>query len=434
MQDTIFALASGTPPCGVAVVRVSGPGVRSICQKMTGAVPVERHASFRCVQDPLTSQEIDSGLVLFFKGPRSFTGEDCLELQLHGSRAVVRKVFEVLGSFPNTRLAEPGEFIRRAFDNDRMALTSIEGIGDLIDARTDAQRRQALAQAGGHLADRAHAWREQLLEALSLVEAEIDFADEGEAPVGVLAAVREMMADLLKEFEAAVSDADRAELIREGIRVVIAGKPNAGKSSLMNCLVRRDVAIVTDVPGTTRDLIEVVLDLDGVSVRLLDTAGIRASHDPVEQIGIGRTLSAVKDASIVVWIQDATDPDPTPKSEMAGLSLTVASKLDLVSTIPIWADMGLSVHSGVGVDALLNRLSQMASALAGGEPALVTNERQKGCVDEAARHLRLAMSNDALEFVAEDLRTCVARLQGLVGRIDSEDVLGSIFARFCMGK
>ncbi len=435
MQDTIFALATGTLGCAVAIVRVSGPQALSIAERFCGSALSARKAHFREIHDPRTGELIDSGLVISFPCPSSFTGEDCLEFQIHGSRAVVARLLRALGEQEDCRLAEPGEFIRRAFDNGKMPLTSIEGIADLIDARTEAQRKQALAQAGGHLAEHSEDWRVLLLDALTLIEAEIDFADEGEAPTGVLGQVRPILSVLKDELRSALAEAERGERIRNGFRVVIAGPPNAGKSSLMNALVRRDVAIVTEHAGTTRDVIEVEFDLGGFPVILCDTAGLRETTNPVETIGIERTRSALDGADLVLWLYDTTGSGPQ-LDRCDKPSLVIATKTDLSGVLPDWADLGLSAREGQGLDALMARLAEVGASTLSGEPPLITNGRQRGHIESAARHLQSAMAEEAtaLELVAEDLRQCSASLQSLMGRIGTEDILGSIFSRFCMGK
>lgn len=435
MQDTIYALATGSLGCAVAIVRVSGPHAASIGERFSGYRLRPREIRFSHISDPVDGELIDSGLVVFFEAPSSFTGEDCLEFQIHGSRAVVARLIESLEREPETRIARPGEFIKRAFDNGKLALTSVEGVADLIDAKTDLQRRQALAQASGALGRHAIAWRDMILEALALVTAEIDFADEGEAPSEVLGEVRAILRRLCGEFDQALAAAKRGEVIRSGFRVVLCGAPNAGKSSLLNALAQRDVAIVTEHAGTTRDMIEVELDLGGVPVTLCDTAGLREASDAVEALGVERSRKAIESADLTVWLADSREETPAIETGH-GASLVVASKLDLSGAKPVWCDLALSVRSGVGVDALIASISKAASAAAGGESVLVTNARQRNCVEAAARHARRLMADDltALELVADELLRCADALEGLVGRIGTEDVLGSVFSRFCMGK
>lgn len=439
MTDTIFALATGALGCAVAVVRVSGSAAASIADRFCGPGITPRVAAYRKIVDPRDGELIDHGLVLFFQGPASFSGEDCLEFQVHGGRAVVGRLLEALGATPGARMAQPGEFIRRAFDNDKLPLTSIEGIADLIDARTDAQRRQALAQAGGRLAKRADEWRHQLLDCLALIEAEIDFVDEGDAPSGVLDDVRARIASLLAEFKLALTDAQRGERIRNGFRVVIAGPPNAGKSSLLNALAMRDVAIVTEYAGTTRDIIEVELDLNGFPVTFCDTAGIRDAEDAVEAIGIGKSHLAISSADLVIWLSDSGSPTLNLPllEDLRAPMLIVASQMDRhTGDAPQWADFGISVRSGLGLSDLVSRVQCLGASCLAGEPPLVTNVRQKSCVHAAAEHLSrvLTMEHVHLELLSEDLRLCAREIEILVGQVGSEDVLRAIFSRFCMGK
>ena len=434
MQDTIYALATGSMACAVSIIRVSGPRTAEIARRFCAVTLQPRQARYCDVRDPHDHELIDSGLVLFFQGPASFTGEDCLEFQLHGSRAVVTRMFKALQREHGVRIAQPGEFIRRAFDHGKLALTSVEGIADLIDARTDLQRRQALVQAGGGLASQAEAWRHMLLDGLALVTAEIDFADEGEAPTQVLGEVRSIAGQLLAELRQTLRDADRGELVKSGFRVVLCGPPNVGKSTLMNALARRDVAIVTEHAGTTRDVIEVELELNGLPVILSDTAGLRETADAVEAIGVAKSREIMAIADLVLWLGDAASAsvflEPHPRM------LVVASKMDAVHKAPDWADVCVSAQTGFGLDDLINKVSNVCAGMVAGELSLVTNARQRACIETAARHVERLMAEevDALELVAADLGRCADALQELTGRIGTEDILGSVFSRFCMGK
>jgi tRNA modification GTPase len=435
MQDTIFALATGSLACAISVIRISGPRAADLGKRFCSVELQARAARYCHVRDPFTHELIDSGLVLFFEGPASFTGEDSLEFQLHGSRAVVARMLQALQREPGVRIAKPGEFIRRAFDNGKLALTSVEGVADLIDAKTDLQRKQALSQAAGGLAVKAAQWREMLLDALALVTAEIDFADEGETPTGVLSSVRGIAGCLLGEFRDAISDARRGELVRNGFRVVLCGTPNVGKSTLMNALARRDLAIVTEHAGTTRDVIEIELDLGGLPILLSDTAGLRDTVDPVEAIGVQRSRQAMASADLVLWLCEASSP--TPCVEVAhDRVLVIATKIDQTDKLPDWADVAICAKDGSGLGVLVDRIGAIGSRELAGESPLVTNARQRACVESAARHIERLMADDAsaLEFVADDLLRCADALQDLVGRIGTEDVLGTIFTRFCMGK
>ena len=434
MQDTIYALATGTLSCAVAIIRVSGPRAADIGRRFCSGDFLPRVARYCEVRDPSSHELIDSGLVLLFPGPSSFTGEDCLEFQLHGSRAVVARMFSALQGEIGARIAQPGEFIRRAFENGKLPLTSVEGIADLIVAKTDLQRRQALVQASGGLAARAALWRDLLLDALALLTAEIDFVDEGEAPTLVLQDVRAIVARLADEFRQALVDADRGERVKEGFNVVLCGPPNVGKSTLMNALARRDVAIVTEHAGTTRDIIQIELDLGGLSVVLSDTAGLRDTADAVEAIGIARSQEAMARADLLLWLCDGSQSQTTaPDDERV---LIVASKMDQSQALPAWADLAVSAHTGLGMQELMAKIQAVGTASIAGEVPIVTNARQRGCVETASRLAERLMAEDnlGLEFVAEDLLLCTQTLEELMGRIGIEDILGSVFSRFCMGK
>ncbi|MDB5652152.1 MAG: tRNA uridine-5-carboxymethylaminomethyl(34) synthesis GTPase MnmE [Hyphomicrobiales bacterium] len=435
MTDTIFALATGPSISALAVVRVSGPGVPSIMLKCCSKELVPRKATYCRIIDPVTDELVDTGVCIFFPGPQSFTGEDCLEFQIHGSPAVVVRLLRTLGQQSNARPAEPGEFIRRAYVNGKMPLTSVEGVADLLEARTESQRRQALTQAGGHLAGRAAAWRAQLLDALSLLNAEIDFADEGDAPVAVQSAVRSTCQALVQELHLAVSNAARGEQIKNGYRVVIAGLPNAGKSTLMNALVKRDVAIVTAQAGTTRDVIEVNLDLDGFSVVLSDTAGIRDSEDIVEAIGVDRSKKTIAAGNLVLWLADARGGNPE-LPDSGPPTVRVASKMDLSKSLPSWADVGVSATDETTLGLLVQRIGEHAKSAMAGEPPLVTNERQRFHIEAAARQISTFMGDEGMpiEILADELRRAASSLRSLSGAIGTEDILGAIFSRFCMGK
>src|SRR5262247_1426491 len=303
-RDTIFALSSGRPPAAIAVIRVSGPRAGLALEQLIGRVPAPRRASLVRVRDPASAEVIDEGLALWFPAPRSETGEDMAELQVHGGRAVITAVLAALAKLPGLRPAEAGEFTRRAFENGRMDLTAVEGLADLVAAETEAQRRQAFRQLKGLLGERAESWRQRLIEALALVEAGIDFSDEDDVPEGTMARALELIQPLAEEISKA--GAGQGERLREGLRVAIAGPPNAGKSTLFNRLARREAAIVSPFPGTTRDVLEVHLDLGGYPVTVLDTAGIRETEDPIEREGVRRANEQAASADLVLWLADGT--------------------------------------------------------------------------------------------------------------------------------
>jgi len=309
-RDTIFALSSGRPPAAIAVIRIAGPRARAAVEALGVKVPEPRRVGLARFRDPASGEIIDEGLVLWFEAAKSEIGEDTAELQPHGGRAIIAALLAALGRVEGLRPAEAGEFTRRAFENGRLDLTAVEGLADLVMAETEGQRRQAYRQMRGALGKRADAWRERLIEALALVEAGIDFSDEGDVPQDLLAPALAIARELAAEIEGALADGHRGERLREGLTVAIAGPPNAGKSTLLNRIARREVAIVSPYAGTTRDVIEVHLDLGGLPVTLLDTAGIRATEDPVELEGVRRAQARAAEADLVLWVVDATEPLP----------------------------------------------------------------------------------------------------------------------------
>lgn len=441
-MSTIYALSSGACPSGVAVMRVSGPECRVVLETMIGSPPKPRAAALRSIRDR-TGVEIDRGLVLWMPGPGSFTGEDTIEFQVHGSRAVVRALAAALGSFEGVRPAEAGEFTRRAFLSGRIDLTEAEGLADLLAAETEAQRRQALAQSEGSLRRLYEGWRSALIEARALIEADLDFADEDDIPGSVADRAFTEIEALRTAIARHLDDGHRGELIRDGLQVVILGPPNAGKSSLLNALARRDVAIVTDEAGTTRDLIEVRLDLDGHSVTVVDTAGLRETAGAVEREGIRRALERSERADLVLWLQAPDVPgSEAPVVEDCRI-WRVDAKADLLDAEGAVANDGsaerrfaLSTRTGFGIDALISALSEEAAARTGSGGAVVpTRERHRVLLArmldglaEAIRH-----RND-LEIAADRLRAASDDLGRMTGRIDVEDLLDHIFGSFCIGK
>lgn len=441
MTDTIYALSSGRPPVAVAVIRVSGPRAGVALEALAGRLPAPRQATFARLRDPATREIIDDALVLFFPQPRSETGEDVAELQVHGGRAVIAAVFQALARIEGLRPAEAGEFTRRAFLNGKLDLTGVEGLADLIYADTEAQRRQALRQLQGLLGERAEGWRKRLIEAQALAEAGIDFSDEADVASDVMQRSLAAVRDLAAEIGTALGEATRGERLREGLAVAIAGPPNAGKSTLLNRIARREAAIVSPFAGTTRDVIEVHLDLDGYPVTLLDTAGIRDTDDPVEREGVARARARAAAADLVLWVVDATEP---AVPAMAGPAPTwlVRNKIDLAGT-PGTADIGgagrafdVSATTGHGMTALVDALGVFARDCLGGlEPALVTRERQRRLLGDAHAALGRALDEAGREDVfAEELRAAAQALGRLTGRIDVEDILDVIFRDFCIGK
>lgn len=448
MTDTIYALSSGPVPAAIAVIRVSGPKARAALQALVGKVPEPRRAAFGTIRDPQSGEAIDQALILFFEGPNSETGEDVAELQLHGGRAVIAGVFEALARIEGLRPAEAGEFTRRAFENGKLDLTAIEGLGDLIHAETASQRRQAMRQLQGLLGNRAEAWRRQLIDALALVEAGIDFSDEADVAADVTARGLHAAKLLQQEIAAILADGRRGERLREGLVVAIAGPPNAGKSTLLNRIARREVAIVSPHAGTTRDVIEVHLDLGGYPVTLLDTAGIREAQDPVEQEGVARARARAEAADLVLWLTEGIGPNPDSGSGRE--SWRIRTKIDLETEQS--AEPGarhklggedshfyeVSAVSGEGVERLLGDLTRFArSAFETREPALVTRERQRRLLESAENALRRAIIEGEVgreDTFAEELRSAAQALGRLTGRVDVEDILDVIFRDFCIGK
>jgi tRNA modification GTPase len=466
--DTIFALSSGHGRAGVAVIRISGPMAGVVLERMAAPKPKPRFAAFRTVANLETAEVLDQALVLWFPAPKSETGEDMAELQVHGGRAVVAGVLGAIGSIEGCRLAEPGEFARRAFENGKLDLTGVEGLADLIDAETAAQRRQALRQAEGALARLYDGWRRQLVEAMALLEAAIDFSDEGDVARDAEAMSRERVAELRDAIARHLDDGHRGELVRDGFQVALAGAPNAGKSSLLNALARRDVAIVSDEAGTTRDIIEVKLDLEGLPVVVSDTAGIREAAGKVEQEGVRRALQRARQADLVVWLIDATADagtlagavalaDPVVSLSNHGLAsdpavlrqaqdgdgartIVVLSKADLVAAdrLPtVQGAIAVSAVTGQGIDVLTGLIAGAAGARIGAQEApALTQARHRHHLEQSLASLRagLAQRAGATELAAEDLRRASDALGRLTGAVDVEDVLDEVLGRFCIGK
>jgi tRNA modification GTPase len=432
--STIVAPASGSGPSAVAVIRVSGPRTRAVLEALCGPLPAPRYASLRDIGDPT----IDRGLVLWFPGPASFTGEDMAELQVHGSRAVVLALVDAVLAVDGTRLAEAGEFARRAFENGKLDLTEVEGLADLISAETEAQRRQALAQSEGSLRRLYEGWRAELVKAQGLMEAGLDFADEADVAADVGAKAEAMVVPLLGSIARHLADRS-GERLRDGLRIVIAGPPNAGKSSLMNTLAKRDVAIVSEEAGTTRDVIEVHLDLGGLPVILTDTAGIREGIGAVETEGIRRALARAEDADLVLWVIDATAPVYAPPT-----SLRAVARIDALNKCDLARDLAggdsavkVSAKTGEGLDALVARLEEVAAAEIGAfaGQALLTRTRHRVELEATRDALQRFVNHDlGPELAAEELRIAARHLGRLTGLIDVEEVLGAIFAEFCIGK
>ncbi len=436
---TIFALASGAGRAGVAVIRLSGPSAGAALSALAGRLPPPRWAALRRLRDA-AGAALDDALVLWFPAPASFTGEDVAELHLHGGAAVVAAVAAALTAL-GLRLAAPGEFTRRAFDNGKLDLTAAEALADLVDAETEGQRLQALRQMEGGLARLYDGWRADLLQALALLEAEIDFPDE-DLPEGVASRAAPIVARLIDAMAAHLADGRRGERVRDGYRIAIVGAPNAGKSSLLNALAGRDAAIVSDVPGTTRDVVELRLVLAGFPVWVADTAGLREARDAIESEGVRRALERAEAADLRLGVVETGAPaDAALVAALRDGDVLVRSKADLGGDgdplgLPAGlATLSLSVRTGEGLASLESLLAaRVAADLAVSETPALTRARHREAVGAALLALRQAATAPAPEMAAEDIRLAARALGRLTGRIDVEDVLGEIFARFCIGK
>ncbi len=449
-EQTIFALSSGRSPSAIAIVRVSGPEAKTVLTALAGRMPTPRMATRVLLRDA-TQQPIDDAVILWFPGPASATGEDVAEFHVHGGRAVLATLFAALAGFADLRAAEPGEFTRRAFENGKLDLTEAEGLDDLIHADTDRQRRQALRQLKGLLGDRARNWRDQIIEASALIEAGIDFSDEADVPKELIAPAMAKIKALLGEIEEVLAAQGRSERLREGLVVAIAGPPNVGKSTLMNALARREVAIVSPHAGTTRDAIEVQLDLEGFPVTVIDTAGIRETDDPVEQEGVRRARARAAEADLVLWM---SDPQHHRQPQQGATPVwRVRNKIDLGEAGPDArerrgpadilarrgedADFKISASRGDGLGELITALVGFAEKYFGSdEGSLIGRERQRRLLQQTAVSLQrsIAAIGEGEELAAEDLRAAAYSLGRLLGRVDVEDILDVIFREFCIGK
>jgi len=480
-RHTIYALSSGRPPAAIAIVRISGSASGEALKTVIGKIPEPRTATLGRVRG-IDGEIIDEALTLWFPAPHSETGEDVAELQLHGGRAVVASVFAALSRVPGLRPAEAGEFTRRAFENGKLDLTAVEGLADLVLAETESQRRLAFRQMQGALGKRAEEWRAQLIQALALIEARIDFSDEADVAQDLVTPALRIVRALDGEIASVLADGGRGERLREGLVVAIAGPPNAGKSTLLNRIAKREAAIVSPYAGTTRDVIEVHLDLRGLPVTLLDTAGIRETDDPVELEGVRRARERANAADLVLWVVDASGAADSllaagPSVEKMAVTApmwVIRNKTDLTQRTERGSQNGarnesgcrvnkqlrnvvndqlagrsefqfsrsepafdLSAKSGEGFEALLEQLTKHAETyLVGAESALVTRERHRHALEGVVAALRRALSGDPdrEELLAEELRIAAQSLGRLTGRVDVEDVLEAIFRDFCIGK
>ncbi len=449
IRPTIFALSSGRPPAAIAVVRVCGPKASNALEKLIGRVPSPRQAALARVREPASGEVIDEALALWFPGPHSETGEDMAELHVHGGHSVVAAVLDALGAIEGCRLAEPGEFTRRAFENGRLDLTEVEGLADLIAAETPAQRRHAFRQLKGLIGDRAEEWRRKIIEALALVEARIDFSDEADVPEDLIAPALHAAQELRRMIAEVLANSGRGELLREGLVVAIAGPPNAGKSTLLNRLAGREAAIVSPIPGTTRDVIEVHLNLGDYPVILLDTAGIRESSDAVEQEGVRRALARAEQADLVLWVIDGSATggaaEENPENQIKSEIWVLRNKLDLVvdnlcisSESPSAKVFAISAATGAGVDDLISAVTAYAGGyFAATESSIVTRTRHRRALETTVSALDRAVTHGVSgreELIAEELRAATTTLGRLTGSVDVEDILDVIFRDFCIGK
>jgi tRNA modification GTPase len=424
-MDTIFALSSGRPPAAVSIIRVSGPAAHDAGRRMAGMLPEARTAAVRELRHPMSGEVLDQALVLRFDGPASATGEDIVEFQCHGGRAVVDSLLSALGSVEGLRQAQPGEFTRRAFENGRIDLTEAEGLADLIEAETESQRKAALAMAEGGLRKQIDLWRQQVLDLSARAERAIDYDEDdlGSDPELTQGCMR--LAGELQQW----LDRPRVERLKDGVRVVVAGPPNAGKSSLINAITGSERAIVTDIPGTTRDHIDVPMALSGIPILLTDTAGLRETEDAVESIGVARASALVEAADVLLWLGDADDAPEHPRLIKVHAQADRPERAEAPQgTLPT------SAVSGFGVASLLERVGELARQLLPDEGAVALNRRQAELLDEAARALRDAAGAIDLVIAAEQLRQVRGAFDRLSGRAGVEDLLDALFGRFCLGK
>ncbi|GGX39852.1 tRNA modification GTPase MnmE [Tateyamaria omphalii] len=427
-MDTVFALATAQGRAGVAVVRISGCEAKSCAEKLCGSLPEARRAATRILRDDAGGM-LDHALILVFDGPESFTGEDVVEFHLHGSIAVISAVLRELAK-SNARMAEPGEFTRRALENNKMDLAQVEGLGDLIEAETEAQRQQALRTVSGELGQRIESWRSKLIRAAALIEVTIDFAD-GEVPVDVTPEVQSLLSDVMQDVSDQLSGFNSAERIRTGFEVAIVGAPNAGKSTLLNALARRDAAITSEVAGTTRDIIEVRMDLGGLPVTLLDTAGLRESDDQIEAEGVSRAISRANSAQLRIFLVEPGERLSVPVVEG---DVVLAPKADERNdNVP-----AISGLTGQGVDQLV---SDITAALyeRTQDAGLLTHERHRASMSNASSTLSSASNMvgagpEHYDIAAEEIRAAIRSLEAVVGRVDVENLLDEIFSSFCLGK
>ena len=443
-EDTIFALSSGSGRAGLSVFRISGRKALQTLKSLTGITePKARHAYRVELINNIDNETIDDGIAIFFPNPKSFTGEDVLELHLHGSIAVIREMTEVLSRFIGVRIANAGEFTKRAFDNGKLDLTMVEGLADLVNAETKEQKKQAHKQLRGEFSELCRGWKETLVHAITLYEAGIDFADE-DLPADLIDGVHEEIDKLEGELEKHLTRSEKSSYIRDGFQVAILGPPNSGKSSILNCLSKREVSIVSRTAGTTRDVVEARLDLGGFPITFADTAGLRDSEDLIEKEGISRAIQRAEDAEMRIVVFDGEKWPELDKKALELLetknTLAVINKIDLGFDITkgngILADfVGVSAKCGDGIneleDKILREVSQRADIYTG---PVLTRERHVASLRDCLSCLKRYKEASELELAAEDLRLAMRELGEITGHIGVEEVLGNIFGEFCIGK
>jgi tRNA modification GTPase len=436
-RTTIFALSTGIGRAGIAVVRLSGPRSSIALETLAGELPNPKHLAYRKIRDPQSGDVLDAGFVVWLPGPGTATGEDMAEFHLHGSPAVVQSVLAALGGLEGLKLAEAGEFTRRAFANDKLDLVEVEGLADLLAAESEPQRRLAMRQFLGEASSAYERWRSELIAALAMIEASIDFVDEAGVAEQARAQVMPRIDKLIADLNEALSRASSAGLVRAGLKLVIAGPPNVGKSSLLNWLAAREAAIVSPIAGTTRDVIEARVSIAGFPVLVSDTAGLRdASGSEIEEIGIGKAKAEITDADVLVWmtaVDVASDVQPgrTP-------DISVVNKIDISESIQTRNDhFAVSIRTKNGLDELAKALEHAVRSRASmAEDALVVRERHRLAVEESIRLLNDVKNTNEmpLELMAEKMRGAAHALASITGRVDAEDLLGQIFSEFCIGK
>ncbi len=428
-SDTIYALSSGQPPCAIAVLRISGSRASTALHALTGVLHVPRKASLRKINHPETGELLDQALVLWFEGPSTVTGEDLVELHLHGGRAVVRAVEQALSILPSMRPAIAGEFTRRAFENGRMDLAQADGLADLLSAESELQRRVAMSLASGLFSKKIESWRRKILEISAQVEAELDFSDEEDVAPERRETITFAAIDAHREISELLLQPP-AEKLRDGVKVVLAGPPNAGKSTLLNALVQRDAAIVSDIAGTTRDLIDVPISLDGIPFMFTDTAGLRTDHiDEIEKIGIARARDAIDDGDVILWLgPEGEGPEHRQLWE-------IEAQIDKV---PIYRkakpDVRVSAKTGENMGVLVEMLAAISRDILPAPDSFAVNARQRGHLSDAALALSNVSIRDDMLMIAEELRLARLALDGLLGNTHTEDMLDTLFGRFCIGK